>query len=207
MGALNLVIDRQSRKLVSYNGSITAIPAAFQGNVIDLKITVVDPTGSLSGAAYSKVNLNGYGVRVSIGAQPTGSSGGPTPLALQTSFTWDASDSSFSGSLECNTSAIDTHIGTSASATAWFEVNLTLSGNRTTILQETFTLKAVVDEATSTVPTPTDSYLTAAESRSTFQPRVGAAGDVLVLKSANGVYGLEIGVSNTGEMTTNVITL
>lgn len=207
VSALNLVIDRQSRKLVSFNGSITAIPAVFQGNVIDLKITVVDPTGSLSGAPYSKVALGSYGVRVAIGATPTGSSGGPTPLALQNTFTWDAVDSSFSGSLECNTAAIDSHIGAAASATAFFEVNLTLSGNRITILQEAFTLKAVVDEATSTVPTPTDSYLTAAESRATFQPRVGANGDVIVLKSPNGVYGLEIGVSNTGEMTTNVITL
>jgi hypothetical protein len=109
--------------------------------------------------------------------------------------------------LECNTAAIDSHIGSAASAGAYFEINLTLSGNRITILQEQFTLKAVVDEATSTTPTPTDSYLTTAESRATFQPRVGANGDVLTLKSPSGIYGLEIGVSDTGEMIANVITL
>ncbi len=207
MSALNLAIDRQNRKLVNYNGQVTAIPAVFQGNVIDLRIQVVDPTGVVSGAQYSAVALGSYGMRVAIGAEPTGTSGGPTPLALQNTFTWNAADSSFTGSIECNTAAIDSFIGSASSRSAWFEVNLTLAGNRITILQETFTLKAVVDEATSTVPTPTDSYLTTAESRATFQPRVGAAGDVLVLKSSGGIYGVELGVSDTGEFTANVITL
>lgn len=207
MSALNLVIDRQNRRLVNYNGSITTIPPVFQGNVIDLKITVVDPTGSLSGAAYSKVALGSYGLRASIGATPTGTSGGPTPLALQNTFTWDSLDNSFSGSLECNTAAIDSHIGSAASAAAYFEVNLTISGTRITILQEVFTLKAVVDEATSTAPTPTDTYLTGADSLALFVKKVGNNGEVIVLKSPGGIYGLELGVSDTGEMISNVITL
>lgn len=207
MSALNLVIDRQSRKLVKFNGSIEAIPSIFQGNVIDIKVAVVDPTGSLAGAAYSKVNLGSYGLRVSIGATPTGTSGGPTPLALQNTFTWDSVDNSFSGSLACNTSAIDSHIGSAASQTAYFEVNLTLSGDRTTILQETFTLKAVVDEATTTAPTPTDSYLTSAEVLALFVRKVGANGDVIVLKSPSGIYGRELGVADDGSAIDNIITL
>lgn len=206
MSALNLVIDRQNRKLVNFGGSIVAIPSIFQGNVIDLKITVVDPTGLLN-PAYSKVALGSYGLRVSVGATPTGTSGGPTPLALQTSFTWDAADSSFSGSIACNTVAIDGHIGSGAQATAYFEVNLTLAGNRTTILQETFNLKAVVDEASSTSPTPTDSYMTTAESLATFARFSNSAGAVILLVSPDGTRAVELGCNNDGTFSVNEIEL
>lgn len=205
MSALNLVIDRQSRRLVEYSGSVSKVPDVFQGNVLDLKITVVDPSGSLGG--FSKVDLGSYGLRVAIGATPTGTSGGPTPLALQNTFTWDSADKSFSGSLECNTTAIDTFIGTAASATAYFEVNLTLAGNRITILQETFTLKAVVDEATSTAPTPTDVYLTKAECLALFAKFVNDAGATIVLKSPGAIYGRELGIGDDGAPVDNIITL
>lgn len=207
MSALNLVIDRQSRRLVEFSGSVTKIPDIFQGNVIDLKITVVDPTGSVSGAVFSKVDLGSYGLRVAVGATPTGTSGGPTPLALQNSFTWDSVDKSFSGSLECNTTAIDSHIGSAASAAAYWEVNLTLAGNRITILQEAFTLKAVVDEATSTAPTPTDTYLTKAECLALFAKFINDAGQTIVVKSPGAIYGRELGVADDGSAIDNIITL
>lgn len=207
MSALNLYIDRQNKKLVDYNGSVVSLPALFQGNVVDLKIAILDPTGSKTGARYSLVNAGSYGLRVSVGATPTGTAGGPTPLALQNSFTWNASDSTFSGSLELNTAAIDSHIGTAASAVAYFEVNLTLAGNRTTVLQEAITLRAVVDEATTTAPTPTESYFTNNESLALFVKKVGNAGEVIVLKSPNGVYGREIGVADDGSAIDNIITL
>jgi hypothetical protein len=208
VSALNLVIDRQNRKLVQYNGSIVSIPPIFQGNVVDVKVTVVDPTGALGGgAAYTKVNLGSYGLRVSIGATPTGTSGGPTPLALQNVFTWDSVDSSFSGSLEVNTAAVNSHIGTAAQATAYFEVNLTLNGERITVLQEQFTLKAVVDEATTTAPTPTDSYMTTAESVATFAKFVNTPGAVIVLVSPDGTKGVELGCGDDGAFFANEITL
>lgn len=207
MSALNLVIDRQSRRLVDYSGSVTRIPDIFQGNVIDFKVTIVDPTGSVSGAVWSKADMGSYGLRMAIGATPTGTSGGPTPLALQNSFTWDPVDKSFSGSLECNTSAIDSHIGSAASAPAYFEINLTLAGNRITILQETFTLKAVVDEATSTAPTPTDVYLTKAECLALFAKFVNGAGDTIIVKSPGAIYGRELGIGDDGAPVDNIITL
>jgi len=206
MGLLKLAIDRQNKTLVAFNGSITSLPALFQSNVASLQISVVDPTGDL-GSPYSIVDEQGASLRVAVGATPTGTAGGPTPLALQDTFSYDSSSHWFTGTLDLNTAGVNSHIGANSSATAYFEVNLTLAGNRTTILQTTFLLKAVVDELTATVPTPTDQYLTKAEMLSTFARLVGANGQTIILKSPGGIYGRELGVNDDGTAIDNIITL
>src|ERR1041385_840046 len=186
---LILAIDRQNCRLVATSlvaGSVAALPPMFQGNSRDLQITVLDPTGDLGGTPWSKVDLSADTIRVAIGATPTGTAGGPTPLALQTVFTWDPVKLKFSGSLGLNTTAIDTFIGTASSATAYFEVNIVDAGNRITIFQGTVQLVAVVDEATSTAPNPTDQYFTAAESNSRFVLKQFVAGDAIIMVSADG---------------------
>ena len=106
-----------------------------------------------------------------------------------------------------NTAAIDSHIGTAASVTAYFEINITDSGDRETILQITFNLRAVVDELASNAPSPTDQYLTKAEVLALFVKFINTAGDTVVFKSPDGVYGREIGVANDGTAVDNVIVL
>lgn len=206
MGLLNLVVDRQNKRLVAVLGSITQIPPIFQSNTVTVRVTVVDPTGSLT-APYTTVDLTGYGCRVSVGATPTGDSGGPAPLALQDTNPWVPAGKYFQGDLALNTVAVDSYIGTTASKSAFFEINLTNGGTRETILQVTFTLAAVVDELTSTTPTPTDQFLTKAECLALFQKLIGDAGQRLVLKSLNGVYGREIGVNDDGSAMDNIIVL
>lgn len=189
MAARKLYIDRQNQKLVIYpgEGGVTTLAPLYQGNNQQFEITVVEPTG-LQASPYSKVNLASATLRVSIGSTPTGTAGGPTPLALQTSWTYDSTNNKFTGSIALNTAAIDSHIGTAASATAYFEINLVESGERETIFQTAFTLKAVVDEATSTAPTPTDTYLTRNESLAMFVKKQGDAGDAIILRNAAGTF-------------------
>lgn len=203
---LKLCVDRQAKQLVSFNGSVTSIPNLFQSNTPTVRVTVVDPTGGLN-PQYQAVDLSGYGLRCSIGDTPTGSSGGPTPLALQDTFTWFASGSYFEADLALNVAAIDAFIGSAASKGAYFELNLTGSGGRETILQVPFQLSAVVDELTSTSPTPTDQYLTKAEVQATYAPLVGVPGGKIVLKSPNGLYAVELGCNDDGTFGANVITL
>lgn len=186
---LILAIDRQNCKLVSTTlvvGSVAVLPKMFQGNTRYLEITVVDPAGTLGSGSYSKVDLGSSSLRVSIGSTPTGTAGGPTPLALQTSFTWDALNSKFTGELALNVAAIDSFLGTASNATAYFEINIVDAGNRITILQERVTLVAVVDEATSTAPTPTDSYFTGSESDARYVLKQFNAGDAILMVSADG---------------------
>lgn len=172
---LRLTVDITSRKLVAYNGTPTAIGSLFQSNQLLLEIQTVDPTGTVgTGASYTVVDFSGFGLRVSVGSQPTGASGGPTPLALQTSFTWDTTRKLFTGTLALNTASVDSYIGSIDQKEAWFEINLTDGADRFTLLQDRFTIKAVVDEGSSTVPTPTDQFYTKNEADGRFHPRSGS---------------------------------
>lgn len=206
MSLLRLSIDRQNKTLVNFNGSASSIPGLFQGNTQDFEITFVDPPTSLQGS-YTKADVGTDGLRVAIGQTPTGTAGGPTPLAIQTSWTWSSSNKNFSASIALNTTDIDSYIGTAASKSAYFEVNLTTGGNRITILQTQFTLFAVVDEQTSTTPATGDRYLTAAESIAAFVKFINDNGATIVLKSPGGIYGREIGVADDGSAIDNIITL
>lgn len=156
---LRLTVSLASRKLVAYLGTPTAIGDLFQADLLSLEIQFVDETGNFN-APYSVVNMNGLSLRVSVGSTPTGTAGGPPPLALQTSFTWDNTRKLFTGDLALNTSGIDGLIGAQPQATAYFEIKLASGTDRLTLLQSTFTVRAVVDEGSSTVPTPTDQYPT-----------------------------------------------
>lgn len=196
MGLLRLYIDRQNKTLVNYNatGSVTNLPALFQSNVVTLQVSVVDPVNSLG--TFSLADLNGFGLRVSVGDTPTGTAGGPAPLALQDTFVWNAGGKYFQADLALNTAAIDTFIGALASKAAYFEVNVTGPNGRDTILQTTLTLKAVVDELTSVAPNPVDQYFTKAEILALFALKVGKPGDRIVFISADGTAERELGVNN-----------
>jgi hypothetical protein len=208
MGLLQVTIDRQNKKLVSLNGSVANIPALFQSATVTLRVSAVDPTGNFT-APYSLVDLNGLGLRVALGDTPTGTAGGPAPLALQNEggFVYNAAGKYFQGDLNLATAAIDAFIGSQSFKQAYFEVNLTSAGGRDPILQETFILKAVVDEQAVNVPNPVDQFLTKAECLALFAKLVNDVGARLVLKSANGVYGRELGVADDGSGIDNLINL
>jgi hypothetical protein len=199
-------IDGNLKSLVNFNGSATTVPDLYQSNSQLFRVQVVDKSASLVDA-YTIRDLSGAGLRMAVGDTPTGASGGPTPLALQDTWTWDATNKWFSANLALNVVAIDNFIASAASKTAYLEINLTESGSRTTLLQQPFTLKAVVDELTSVAPTPTDQYLTKAEVLNLFAKMVGDAGGKIVLKSANGLYAIELGCNDDGSFGTNEITL
>jgi|ERR1051326_3231886 hypothetical protein len=206
MSVLKLTIDRQSEKLVTLNGSPLSLPALFEYNVKPLQIQVVDPI-SAAFPTYSLVDLAAYGLRVGIWPTPTGTAAGPASLALQTVWVWDAVNKWFTGSLDLGTAALESYIGALSEKTAYFEVTLTLAGERITLLQELVTLKAVGDEGSITAPTPADTYYTKADSDARFFKKVGDAGEVLVLKSPNGLWGRELGVADDGSAIDNIINL
>lgn len=151
MAALNLYIDRSTQSLVKGQGNpdSAASLSFFQSNTVALTIFVMDP-GALFGSAFSLVDCSTYTLRLAIGDTPTGASGGPIPLLVATSFTWNATPKTFTGTVSFALDSIASFIGSLASKVATLEISLVDSGlNRTTILQTSCTLKAVVDEGTS----------------------------------------------------------
>src|SRR5947209_8045359 len=163
MGLIILAINRQTQALVSYKNCVTTVPAMFQGNTQAFQIYTVDPDPTNLLGGFVPVNMSGSGLRMALGDTPTGTSGGPTPIALQDTWTWDPVTLSFSASLNLNVVAVDTFLESAAAKSAYLEINQTASGGRTTLLQTAVSLRAVVDELTSAAPTPVDQYLTKAE--------------------------------------------
>lgn len=174
MGLLKLFVDVDRKALVKSATSTSGfvLPVLFQGDTIGVELTCLtaNPTGGLS-SPYSKVTLTGYSLRVGIGSTPTGS-GTDTPAALQTSFTLNGDDTTFSGTLALNTSGINTLIGSASSVAAVFEIELTSGSEVTTIYQGAITLKADLLETGATVPTPTDEYYTKNQSNQLFAQAV-----------------------------------
>lgn len=207
---LTLTVDIQNNALVSLNGSPTSLRNFFQSNTKTLRVQCVNPLSAVfpqvSSQSYVVQNMAAFSLRAAIGDTPEGVTG-PTPLALQDTFVYDPVNNWFTGSLALNTTGIDTFLGVAASKTAYFELNLTLAGQRITILQTTFTLFAVVDELSGTVPTPTDKFLTAAETQTQFVPRQMENGATIVIPSLSGVYAVEIGCNDDATVKLNVITL
>lgn len=208
MSLLKLTVDRQNETLAARNGTPTTLPALFQYNVKPLQIQFVDPTGQIgTGTDYSPVDMSGFGLRVALTPTPTGTPGGPAVLALQTSWTWNAANQWFTGSLDLSSSAIESYLAGNASATAYFEITLTQSGNRITAFQSQITLKAVGDEGTATAPSLTEQYLTKSETQAGFVPRVMENGGTIVIPSANGAYAIELKCNDDGSFSASTITL
>lgn len=206
MPTLKLAIDRQNRKLVNYGGTASAIPPIFQQNQQPLEITIVDPPATPTGA-YSAVDANAYGLRVSICSTPTGTTTDDTRLTFEDDFTWDAANRKFTGTLATNVAAVATYIGAGDQRVAYFEVNLMAGSDPTTVLQTTFLLKAIGDNFATTAPTPTDEYYTKVQANDKFAAKTMANGEHLIIPSPSGTYALELGCADDGSAIMNVITL
>ena len=143
-------------------------------------------------------------MRAAVGPAPMGTVG-PSVIALQPAMAWDATNQWFAGDLALNTTDVDNYIGSASSKPAYFELNLTINGVRITILQTTFTLTAVLDELLSLVPTPVDTFRTAAESDAKYAWQKGAPGQTQIVVSPNGQWGIEFGCDNNGQFFTKSI--
>lgn len=207
---LKLTIDRQNRTLVAFNGTPISLPAIFQDNTISLQVQIVDPGANngpavTPGSTYTVVDMGAFGMRAAIGDTPAGTAG-ETPLALNTGLIWDATNKWYTGDLALNTTEVDDFLGSATEKTAYFEINLTNAGTRITILQVTFTLKAVVDELAGTAPLPSPTFISADEIRAQFVPRKMENGGVIVIPSPSGFYAVELGCNDDGTIKANIIT-
>lgn len=199
MGLLQLYISLRDKVLVESTISKTRVglPPFFQGDTVSLELCFLqpNPNGGYS-APYSKLNLSGYSCRVGIGVAPVGSTS-VSPAALATSFT--ASDANvFSGNLALNTAGINTMLGTASSTTGYFEIELGFGGLYETVYQSAITLKAELIETGSTVPTPTDSYLTAVESAALFVSKVMGLGEAIYMPNAAGNFATKMWTDSDG---------
>jgi hypothetical protein len=201
MALLKLVVNRAAGTLVrsQSNPASFVIPPLVQGDTLSLEVSVVEdnPTAGIGRVSY--VSLGGYSLKIGIGAEPKGD-GSITPFALETSFTLNTEQIAFTGTLALTATALTTWLGTSASKQGWLEVELydTSASRYETVYGGPVQIRAQLLAVGSTVALPTDYALGAAQAAATYVRKVGAAGESIILTSANGTKQVLLYVDDDG---------
>lgn len=180
-----LAVDLQALALAQYPGAATQLPPLYQGNIKDLVIMGVNPSGSFTGANYIAANLLGYTLAVTVSTTPNGE-GTQTVLAQNNGLTWNAGNSQFTGALDLTWLALADVIAANSQIDATLEIELLVGAARQTIFQSTVTIFAPADAGVVVTPTPQASYLTAAQIAAQYMPQVGAPGQGFTLVSPDG---------------------
>jgi hypothetical protein len=146
--------------------SVAGLPVFTQGDSIDLKIFLLQPSGSA--AAY--IPTAGITLQVALGKKPS------TGTYYTQQFTWnpssDAGQPYFEAVLPMNTAAINTLLNNITSAGAWFEVKMIQGGLTSTVLSKLVTINAAVILPGVLVVPPGQTPLSAEVANATFLGRV-----------------------------------
>jgi hypothetical protein len=124
------------------DGSVTSLPPFVQGDTLSLRIyLLVREGGRLSD--LTQIPVSGLTLQVALGTRV-----GSTTTYYTQQFTWTASTDLaqpyFEADLPMNTEAIDTLLGASSTANAWFEVKVIEDAVPRTVLQKEVSVKAAV---------------------------------------------------------------
>lgn len=210
---LRLFIDIDGKTLVSSENSSNAfeLPPFYQGDTVALEIMLLKRTASYNGgygvgAIFERVVPTGLGLRVGIGTPNPATA--TTPPFYQNSFTANASDGIFTGTLEIGASAASTALNGQTSVALTLEVEVEEGGAYTTAIQIGCTLKAEVIEAGATSPpTPAESYPTRSEADSRYVRFIMGNGQTITIPDSTGTYAVVIGCNTDGSVKMDTITL
>jgi hypothetical protein len=209
---LSTITGRACKPIDNQPLSTLTLGPFYQGSLVSIRVYPIVATGNqISSPYFSKLDLTNLDFQLVLGPR----AGAENILAAQ--YTWMkqvAADSEgksgyFYADLNLNTSALNTAIGSSDQYTsAYLEFRISRSGAAyTPVFQVNPTIVAVVKDPTSSssVPTPTPSYLTRDECLNLFVMwnntlAAGGAnnGRNIILASPDGTRQREIGVGNDG---------
>lgn len=199
MATVNLTlfvnVTRRILQASTTDGSTMAVPAFTYGDVYDLKVALIEQTGSGIGATYTVLSPGSLGLKVGIGQR------GQSPLVLQDTFT--ASGNFLVAQLDCTPAGYATAID--AGTALYLEVKAGDSGNFKTVFQELCTNRRAVSTTASASPAPSDQYYSKAEIDALFAKMVNTAGRTITLTSPDGTRQRILGVNDDGSAQDDVI--
>lgn len=201
---MRLYVDVDRSVLVESLTSRTTIrPTFVQGDTVSLEVYLLErnPTGGIA-APYSKVSVNGMSLRVGIGT-PSAATGTSAPGIFQNTFTADTVNNKLTGSLYITPATVASALGSALSADSILEIEKSEGGLYNTVFQGPCTLRAeLIEAATAPVATPTDTYMTSAESRASFvgwnNTDANSYGKPIVLTSPSGTHTVTLWVDDNG---------
>ncbi len=196
---LDLYLDATRKQLVYGPTSPTRIALPFFGksDSVNLRIQLLNVNASGGYATpYTIINTatKPDGLKVSVG-----SLGGASPLASADLTTFDSTYNFFTGTLDLNTSALNTAVGSSSTYATYLEIKALDGSDYVTLASDALTIRNYVyNPAGATVPDPSDSYYTSAQIISGFVAKMGAAGDTIRLLSPDGTKAVILGCRDDG---------
>lgn len=202
--AVNLVqlfINVLTKQFVSVNGSPITVPTQYDGDKPLFLICPVTPSSSnASNPQYLPVNLAGYTMNLVMAGTPDATNP-PTPFASLDGMAWNASLNGLTGILDLTQAAVATFIGTAASVPAWITLDVTdPTLNRTTLIQQTFTLSASNDMPAVGPSGPGVQYLTLVMALNTFVQIGPVQGKIIIFVSPDGTKTKTLSCGNDGTM-------
>lgn len=156
------------------------------------EVVIVEPDPTNPAGRFVRVDITNLSLKMAINDTLDDS----TPLAEQTSWTKDTSRNVFSGTLNLNTSAMNTYID--GDKTPYLELEISDGTNRVKILQETCAVAISLMPVATTSPNPSRVYLDFNEIFGLFVPRVLGNGESITIPSPNGAYRRIIGCNDDG---------
>ncbi len=191
---ITLVFNITSQTVVASTGSSApvSLPVVTVGDTYNLRIAVVESSGSGVASVQSVLDPSGLSLKVGIGIL------GGTPDVLTTTFT--PSGSFLIGTLDCTTAAFAAKVA--AATPLYFEAELGESGLYSTIFQSLITCRNQVIPTTATSPTPGDEFLSRAECLALFAQFINTAGRTITLTSADGQRTVTLGCNTDGSFDT-----
>ncbi len=191
MAVLPLWFDVVNRRLVvsATNPDPWLLPTLYQEDVYEIEFGALRPTGLPTNPYFSRVNLAGHSLAISIGSAAT---------VHASATTWTPSSDSLllSGSLSLNTAGI---AALADGAQVIFEVKLT-SATGPIRSQSTVQVRKAVNVAGSLVPVAGDTALGFLEADRLYVRKEGRPGEGFILRSEDGTQMAYIQLTNTGTL-------
>lgn len=207
-----LFINVVTKQFVSVNGSPTTVPTQYNGDKPQLIICPVQPASSNPNQGYISVNLAGYTANIIMAGTPNATNP-PTPFASLDGLLWNANAvtlptgqvfGGFSGIIDLTQAAVATFIGTNASLQAWITIDVTDNIlERTTFIQQQFTISASNDTPAIGPSGPGVQYLTVAQALNLFVQIGPIPGKQIIFQSQDSTKKVQQTLGNDGVLQEN----
>ena len=192
MATVNLTlyvnVTRRTLQCSTSDGTTFPTPAFTVGDTYDIKVALIEQTGSGVRPTMTVLAPGSLGLKVGIGAE------GGTPAVLQTTFT--ASGNFLVGTLDCSTAAFSAAV--TAGTQMYLEIEVGESGNYKTVFHEICVNRHGVIPTSATTPAPAEDFYTRAEINALFAQLVNTAGRTITLTSPDGTKQVILGANNDG---------
>lgn len=189
-----LVIDVSTKTLVLSDKRVEPylLPPFAKYEKIPFDVVLIKPDPDVRGQ-WQRLEVADISLTISMHSSLDTAS----PFVQQATWTKDTSLNTLSGTLDLNTSACNTYVGSNSEVTAYFEVSyIDGDGSRQKAYFASVRIVNAVTQPTSTSPDPAQEYLTAQQCFNLFLKQYNDPGVTCTFVSGSGTITRTLGVTD-----------